>query len=145
MFLDFCARPPQSRFSRDLRGELGVEMSQPYFILIVSALGMAGYVGCAIKNHKMLKADDLLTFALWCAGTITGVFAFVGAFNLSKQIGQETNGLYVGIFGLCLVWLSVQKTVEMTRELFLKPPSIPTSPVPTPVVENVENHEPQKS
>lgn len=88
---------------------------------------MAVYVGCAIKNHKMLKADDLLTFALWCAATVTGIFAFAGAFKLSKQAGQETNGLYVGIFGLCLVWLSVQKAVEMTRELFLK-----ASPTPTP-------------
>lgn len=120
-------------------------MSQPYIILIVSALGMASYVGCAIKNHKMLKADDLLTFALWCAATITGVFAFAGSFSLSKQAGQETNGIYVGIFGLCLVWLSLQKAVEMTRELFLKPASIPAPPIPTPVAENVENREPQKS
>lgn len=91
---------------------------------------MAAYGGCAIKSHKILKADDLLTFALWCAATVTGIFAFAGAFKLSKQSGQETNGLYVGIFGLCLVWLSVQKAVEMTRELFLKPPPTP-SPGPT--------------
>ena len=100
-------------------------MSQAYLILIASALGMAGYVGCAIKKHKIVKADDLLTFALWCAGTVTGFFAFAGAFKLSKQPGQETNGLYVGIFGLCLVWLSLQKAIEMTRELFPKP--VPTS------------------
>lgn len=101
-------------------------MSQTYIILIASALGMAVYAGCAIKSHKILKADDLLTFALWCAATVTGIFAFAGAFKLSKQAGQETNGLYVGIFGLCLVWLSVQKAVEMTRELFVKPPPTPT-------------------
>jgi FtsH-binding integral membrane protein len=105
-------------------------VSQTYTILIASALGMAAYGGCAIKSHKILKADDLLTFALWCAATVTGIFAFAGAFKLSKQSGQETNGLYVGIFGLCLVWLSVQKAVEMTRELFLKPPPTP-SPGPT--------------
>jgi hypothetical protein len=101
-------------------------VSQPYIILIASALGMAVYAGCAIKTHRTLKADDLLTFALWCAASVTGIFAFVGAFRLSKQVGQETNGLYVGIFGLCLVWLSVQKAVEMNRELFLKPPPIPS-------------------
>ena len=102
-------------------------MSQTYIILIASAMGMAVYVGCAIKNHKTLKADDLLTFALWCAAMVTGIFAFAGSFRLSKQAGQETNGLYVGIFGLCLVWLSIQKTVEMTKELFLEPPPIPAS------------------
>ena len=91
---------------------------------------MTSYVVCAIKNHKMLKADYLLTFAMWCAATVTGVFAFAGAFKLSKQPGQETNGLYVGIFGLCLVWLSAQKAYEMVRELFLKPPPAPT-PGPT--------------
>jgi hypothetical protein len=100
---------------------------------------MTGYVGCAIKMHKTLKADDLLTFALWCAATITGIFAFGGSFSLSKQPGQETNGIYVGIFGLCLVWLSVQKAVEMTRELFLKPPPISVPPVPTPIAEHVES------
>jgi FtsH-binding integral membrane protein len=104
-------------------------MSQAYIILTASALGMAVYGGCALKRHKILKADDLLTFALWCAGTVTGVFAFAGAFKLSKQAGQETNGLYVGIFGLCLVWLSLQKAVEMIRELFLKaPPTAPPGP-----------------
>ncbi len=87
------------------------------------------YAGCAIKNHKILKADDLLTFALWCAATVTGIFAFAGAFKLSKQVGEETNGLYVGIFGLCLVWLSVQKAIGMIRELFLKPPPL-VSPGP---------------
>jgi hypothetical protein len=97
-------------------------MSRAYIILIASALGIAVYAGCALKRHKILKADDLLTFALWCAGTVTGIFAFAGAFRLSKQVGEETNGLYVGIFGLCLVWLSLQKAVEMTRELFLKAP-----------------------
>ena len=102
-------------------------MSQAYIILIASALGMAVYGGCALKTHKILKADDLLTFAMWCAGTVTGIFAFAGAFKLSRQPGQETNGLYVGIFGLCLVWLSLQKAVEMIRELFLKSPPTPAS------------------
>jgi FtsH-binding integral membrane protein len=102
-------------------------MNQAHIILIASALGMAVYAGCAIKRRMILKADDLLTFALWCAGAITGFFAFAGAFKLSKQVGQETNGLYVGIFGLCLVWLSLQKAVEMIRELFLKALPPPTS------------------
>src|SRR5712692_1093426 len=111
-------------------------MSQAHIILIASALGMAVYVGWAIKNHKILKADDLPTFALWCAATVTRIFAFAGAFKLSKQLGQETNGLYVGIFGLCLVWLSVQKAVEMTRELFLKR-------TPTPILGTAESNVPQ--
>jgi hypothetical protein len=119
-------------------------VSQPNIILIVSATGMAVYAGCAIRNRKILKADDLLTFAMWCAGTITGVFAFVGAFSLSKQTGQETNGLYVGIFGLCLVWLSVQKAVEMTMELFVKQASTPVATVPA-TSSAVESHEPQKT
>ena len=67
-------------------------MSQTHFILIVSALGMTAYAVCAMKKRKMLKADDLLTFAMWCAATVTGFFAFAGAFKLSKQLGQETNG-----------------------------------------------------
>lgn len=81
---------------------------------------MAVYVGRALKVAKHLKADDLLTFALWCAATVTGVFAFVAAFPLSKQQGEETNGLYVGIFGLCLTWLSAQRAVAMVRGLFPK-------------------------
>jgi hypothetical protein len=113
-------------------------VSQAYIILIASALGMAVYAGCAIKTHRTVKADDLLTFALWCAGTVTGILAFIGAFKLSKQAGQETNGLYVGIFGLCLVWLSVQKALEMTRELFLKPP-------PTATPGTTESKGPQQS
>jgi len=111
-------------------------MSQAHIILIASALGMAVYAGCAIKRRMILKADDLLTFALWCAGTVTGIFAFAGAFKLSKQAGQETNGLYVGIFGLCLVWLSLQKAVEMTRDLFVKTPPLP---MPTPAETNREH------
>lgn len=102
-------------------------MSQTNIILIASAIGMTVFAVCAIRNHKILKADDLLTFAMWCAGSVTGMFAFAGAFKLGKQPGQETNGLYVGIFGLCLVWLSAQKAYDMTRELFLKPPQPPTS------------------
>lgn len=100
-------------------------MSQPYIILIVSAVGMAVYVGRALNVAKHLKADDLLTFAMWCAATVTGVFAFVGAFPLSKQPGEETNGIYVGIFGLCLTWLSAQRAVAIVRGLFPKPPSRP--------------------
>jgi small neutral amino acid transporter SnatA (MarC family) len=85
---------------------------------------MAVYVALAIKRRKSLKADDLLNFALWCAAMVTGVFAFAGSFKLSKQVGQETNAIYVGIFGLCLAWLSVQKVVEMVRKLYLQPPPV---------------------
>lgn len=99
-------------------------MSQAYIILIISALGLALYVGCAITKHRNLKADDLLTFAMWCAAGVTGVYAFLGAFGLSRQVNEETNGIYVGIFGLCLTWLSIQKIVKMTRELFPKPRSV---------------------
>jgi hypothetical protein len=93
---------------------------------------MAVYAGCAIKKRTILKADDLLTFAMWCAATVTGTFAFAGSFKLSKLPGEETNGIYVGIFGLCLVWLSAQKAYEMILELLLKSPQTPT-------------HEPTKS
>lgn len=105
-------------------------MSHPYIILIVSACGMAAYVTCAIKTRRTLKADDLLTFALWCGAGVAGIFAFIGAFKISKQAEQETNSIYLGIFGLCLVWLAVQKTIEMVRELFPPPPS------PSPPSEN---------
>lgn len=71
---------------------------------------------------------------------VTGIFAFAGAFRLSKQLGQETNALYVGIFGLCLVWLSVQKAVEMIRELNLKPPPIP---VPDPIDKKAPDRVPE--
>jgi len=113
-------------------------VSQPYSILIVSALGMTAYVACAIKTHRRLKADDLLAFAMWCAAAVAGIFAFIGAFKLSKQADQETNAIYLGIFGLCLVWLAVQKTVEMVTELFPPPP-------PPPSAHPTESNEPQQS
>ena len=105
-------------------------MNQTYVILVAAAVGMAAYVACAIIRHRNLKADDLLTFALWCATLVTGVFAFIGAFKLSRVAGQETNGLYVGIFGLCLVWLSIQKVVGMIRELY---PRTRRATIPDPV------------
>ncbi len=113
-------------------------MSHAYIILVVSALGMAAYVACAIKAHRILKADDLLTFSLWCGAAVAGFFAFIGAFKLSKQADQETNAIYLGIFGLCLVWLAVQKTIEMVRELFPPPPP-PTPPHP------IQCNEPKQS
>jgi hypothetical protein len=113
-------------------------VSHAYIILVVSAFGMAAYVTCAIKAHRILKADDLLTFSLWCGAAVAGFFAFISAFKLSKQADQETNAIYLGIFGLCLVWLAVQKTLEMVRELFPPPPP-PTPPHPT------QSNEPKQS
>lgn len=101
-------------------------MSQPYITLVVSTLGMVTYGTLVIKNHKTIKAEELLTIAMWCGAIVTGIYMFASAFGLFRQAGQETNALYLGIFGVYLALLSVQKTGEMLKRLVLKPSSAPS-------------------
>jgi len=101
-------------------------VNQVYITLVVSALGMVTYGILVMKNHKTIKADGLLTFAMWCGAIVTGIYMFASAFGLGRQAGQETNGLYLGIFGVYLVLLSIQKAREMLKRLLLKPSSAPS-------------------
>ena len=94
--------------------------------LVVSALGMATYGILVMKNHKTIRAEELLTFAMWSGAIVTGIYMFTSAFRLGRQAGEETNGLYLGIFGIYLVLLSIQKVREMLKRLLLKPSSTPS-------------------
>lgn len=86
---------------------------------------MATYGVCSMKARKAIKADELLTFAMWCGAIVTGGFMFAASFRLAKEAGEETNSLYLGIFGVYLVFLSIQKVSEMLRKLTfrLTPPA----------------------
>jgi len=90
-------------------------VSQTTATLILAVVGIAIYAGCALRNHKALKADDLLAFGLWCGGAIVGMYMLLSALRLIKQTDEETARLYVGIFGLVLMLLSLQKAYEMVR------------------------------
>ena len=97
-------------------------MNQTTATLILAVVGTALYVGCALKNHKALKADDLLAFGLWCGGAVVGVYMLLSALRLVKQTDEETTRLYVGIFGLVLMLMSLQKVYEMIRIALRKKP-----------------------
>jgi uncharacterized membrane protein HdeD (DUF308 family) len=99
-------------------------VSQAYITLVVTALGTVTYGIFMMKNHKTIKAEELLTFAMWCGAIVTGIYMFAAAFRLGRQAGEETNGLYLGIFGVYLVLVSVQKVLEMLKRLLIKPSSI---------------------
>lgn len=101
-------------------------MNQSYITLAVTVLGMVTYGIIMMKNHRAIRADELLTFAMWCGAVVTGGYMVASAFNLSRQAGQETNGLYVGIFGVYLVLLSIQKMHSMLRKLTSKPSAMPS-------------------
>jgi hypothetical protein len=73
---------------------------------------MAAYVACAIKTHRTLKADDLLTFALWCAAGVAGVFAFIAALS---SVGRQTKKRMQSTLGyLGYVW-SVWRFRRLSR------------------------------
>lgn len=90
-------------------------MNQTTVTLILAVVGIALYAACALRNRKALKADDLLAVALWCGGAVVGVYMLLSALRLIKQTDEETTRLYVGIFGLVLTLLSLQKAYEMFR------------------------------
>jgi uncharacterized membrane protein YfcA len=90
-------------------------VNQTTATLILAVVGIALYSGCALRNRKALKADDLLAFGLWCGGAVVGAYMLLSALRLIKQTDEETTRLYVGIFGLVLMLLSLQKAYEMIR------------------------------
>jgi len=63
--------------------------------------------------------NDLAMFALMCAGVVTGVYVFVGAFKASNAI-PGTNALWSGIAGLCVTLVSIQKAWAMFSVVFRK-------------------------
>lgn len=84
---------------------------------------MVVYGVVTMRNNKAVRAEELLTFAMWCGGTVTGPYMVVAAFNLSRQSGQQTNALYLGIFGTYLLLLSIQKLHSMLRKHPSKSPA----------------------
>jgi uncharacterized membrane protein HdeD (DUF308 family) len=100
-------------------------VSQAYITLIVSALGAMVYGILVMKNQKPIDAVELLTFAMWCGAIITGIFMLGSSLSLGRKTGQETNALYVGIFGVYLGLLAIQTTWATLKRLRLKPPSAP--------------------
>lgn len=90
-------------------------MNQTTATLILAVVGIVIYSCCALKNRKSLKTDDLLAFGLWCGGAVVGVYMLLSALRLIKQTDEETTRLYVGIFGLVLALLSIQKAYEMVK------------------------------
>lgn len=90
-------------------------MSQAYIATAVATLGAIAYGILAMKSHKSIVADELLSFAMWCGAAVAGVYMFVDAFRLSKEAVRETDGVYLGIFGVYLVFLSIQKLKEAFR------------------------------
>lgn len=104
-------------------------MSQAYVTLVVSTLGIVAFGILILKTGKTIKAEELLTVAMWCGAVITGIYMIVSAFRLGRQPGEETNGVYLAIFGVYLVLLSIQKVREIFKRFLLKPsnPSVPPS------------------
>jgi drug/metabolite transporter (DMT)-like permease len=90
-------------------------VNQTTATLIVCAVGMVFYAGCALRSRKTLKADDLLAFGLWCGGITSGIYMLLSALHVISQRDEETTRLYVGIFGLVLLALSFQKAHEMVK------------------------------
>lgn len=90
-------------------------MSQAYITLAATVVGMVVYGGLLIVKSKPIRAEDLLTFAMWCGAIVTGPYMVVSAFRLSKQPGEEANAIYVGIFGAYLFLLAAQKIISMVR------------------------------
>lgn len=95
-------------------------MNQTTATLILAVVGIVLYSGCALKNRKSFKADDLLAFGLWCGGAVVGLYMLLSALRVIKQTDEETTRLYVGIFGLVLTLLSVQKAYEMVKIVLAK-------------------------
>lgn len=82
-----------------------------------------------MKSKKAIKAEELLSVAMWCGAVVTGPYMFIGAFRLGRQAGEETNALYLAIFGVYLFLLSIQKVHEMLKRLLPKPDA--AAPLPT--------------
>lgn len=104
-------------------------MSQDYVTLVASTLGIVAFGILILKIGKTIKAEELLTVAMWCGAVITGIYMIVSAFRLGRQPGEETNGVYLAIFGVYLALLSIQKVREIFKRLLLKPsnPRVPPS------------------
>lgn len=95
-------------------------MNQAYFTLAITVAGMVIYGAALIRKHRTVRAEELLTFAMWCGAVVTGPYMVVAAFSLSKQSSQQTNALYVGIFGVYLLVLSAQKLPNLANGAHLR-------------------------
>lgn len=72
------------------------------------------YWVCALTKKRRPSLNDLGMFALMCAGVVTGLYVFVGAYPEMKS-GAETNGLWSGMAGVCIALVSSQKLWTMFR------------------------------
>ncbi len=52
---------------------------QTTVMLIVAIAGVALYLYCGMKNGKKPRADDLLTFAMWCSAIVAGCHMLLGS------------------------------------------------------------------
>ena len=72
----------------------------------------AAYVGCAMRNGKRFKYDDVILFGISVGGMVTGVYLILMSFG---DVVPPTGSLYVALLGLALIVVSGQKVYAMFK------------------------------
>ncbi|HTS07536.1 MAG TPA: hypothetical protein VMP68_18295 [Candidatus Eisenbacteria bacterium] len=83
--------------------------------VIVAVLGLFVYAICAFVNGKKLAPDKhFFSFGLWCGAFVTGAYMVLSALHVLR-VDEERYRIYVGIFGVVLMFWSFQTVYDMLR------------------------------
>ena len=86
-------------------------MNQKTVTILISVAATGGYVWCTLARGKKVRSDDVLLFGLSIGGAITAAYIVIESFSQ----GSTESGLYIALWGLVLIGVSVQKALVMLR------------------------------